>query len=136
MVDGVFIFLVQFDISWFVELSNNSYLKSVIRLRVKILNSDSIDAGDLVSVVVDTVSRIMKNISRNSVAIIDSRDSLDELSFSDNLVIVHLAVSRSPRASLVPNIEVRSILFSLDIKMDVDRSNLVIKLRIGVSTIS
>jgi hypothetical protein len=120
MVDGVFIFLAQFDISWVVELSNNSNLNGVIRLRVEILNSDSIDARDLFSVVVDTVSRIMKNISRNSVAIIDSRDSLDELSFSDNLVIVHLAVSRSTRASLVPNIEVRSILFSLDIKMDVD----------------
>jgi len=75
----------------------------VIRLRVEILNSDSIDARDLFSVFVDTVSRIMKNISRNSVAIIDSRDSLNELSFSDNLGFVHLAVSESALAGLIPN---------------------------------
>jgi len=92
----------------------------VIRLRVEVLNSDSIDAIDLYSVVIDTVSRIMKNISRNSIAIIDSRDSFDVLSFSDNLGFVHLAVSESALAGLIPNFEVSSIFFSLNIKMDVD----------------
>jgi hypothetical protein len=84
MVDGIFVFHVQFDIPRVEEFSNNCYLNCVIIIRVEVLNSDGIDAIDLLSVVIDTVSRIMKNISRNFVAIIDSRDSFDELSFSDN----------------------------------------------------